>query len=59
MESLQYDDYLEMDTPRSRVDRTKLVKRKWREIEFFQDRQRLKRELMEMGFDGDLDELDL
>lgn len=59
MDSFQYSDYLEMDMPRSRADRSKPVKRKWREIEFYQDKQRLQRELIEMGFEAELEEIDL
>ncbi len=47
MDGLDFEQFMEMDLPKSR-SRAKPVKRKWREIEAIKDRQRLKRELMEM-----------
>jgi hypothetical protein len=48
MESLQFDEMLEMEITKLRSSRTKPVKRMWREIEAIQDQKRLQRELMEM-----------
>ncbi|GAA5647182.1 MULTISPECIES: DUF3545 family protein [Vibrio] len=59
MEGFQFDDYLEMEMPRARAGRAKPVKRKWREIEAIKDRQRLQKELMDMGFEADLEDIDL
>lgn len=60
MEGFLLDDVTAMDEGRSRSGRAKPVKRKWREIEAIKDRQRLKKELMEMDccFDA-LDDIDL
>lgn len=53
MDGLNFEEMIEMDTPKSRATRSKPVKRKWREIEAIKDRQRLQRELKEMdiGFE--------
>ncbi|MEH0666709.1 DUF3545 family protein [Vibrio scophthalmi] len=53
MEGLNFDDFMDYEVPRARAARSKPVKRKWREIEAIKDRQRLKKELMDMdiGFD--------
>ncbi|MCY9844394.1 DUF3545 family protein [Vibrio caribbeanicus] len=59
MEGINFDELLEQDFPRGKVNRSKPVKRKWREIEAIKDRQRLQRELKEMdiGFDN-LDDME-
>lgn len=49
MDSLNFEDLMEMELPKARSVRSKPVKRKWREIEAIKDRQRLQRELKEMG----------
>ncbi|KOO02465.1 DUF3545 family protein [Vibrio nereis] len=49
MDSLNFEDIMEMELPKTRGVRSKPVKRKWREIEAIKDRQRLQRELKEMG----------
>lgn len=49
MEGLNFEEIFEMDLPKGRANRSKPVKRKWREIEAIKDKQRLKKELVEMG----------
>ncbi|EGA69960.1 hypothetical protein VISI1226_07722 [Vibrio sinaloensis DSM 21326] len=53
MDGLNFEEIMEMNTPKGRTTRSKPVKRKWREIEAIKDRQRLQRELKEMdiGFE--------
>lgn len=55
MEGFQLDDVMEMDIPKKRTNRSKPVKRKWREIEAIKDRQRLQKELREMGVSTEFD----
>ena len=59
MEGINFDELLEQDFPRGKVNRSKPVKRKWREIEAIKDRQRLQKGRMDMdiGF-YDLDKLE-
>ncbi|WP_434356818.1 DUF3545 family protein [Parasalinivibrio latis] len=54
MDSFAFDDYFDQDMPQ-RSKRAKPQKRKWREIEALKDRQRLRKELMEMDLAGDYD----
>ncbi|WED22346.1 DUF3545 family protein [Vibrio sp. JC009] len=60
MEGFILDDITAMNDVQTRSGRAKPVKRKWREIEAIKDRQRLKKELMDMDccFDS-LDDIDL
>ncbi|MGL6258368.1 DUF3545 family protein [Vibrio sp. WXL103] len=58
MEGLQFDDQLDMEIPVVKASRSKPIKRKWREIEAIKDRQRLRKELMEMDISYDIDDLD-
>ncbi|MGD8109794.1 DUF3545 family protein [Vibrio sp. TRT 21S02] len=59
MDGLDFEQFMEMDLPKSRT-RSKPVKRKWREIEAIKDRQRLKRELMDMDVTYDnLEDIDI
>ncbi|MBM7038084.1 DUF3545 family protein [Vibrio ulleungensis] len=61
MESFHLDDIYTSERTPARAARAKPVKRKWREIEAIKDRQRLQRELMDLGIEGDfdLDEINL
>nr|WP_086940338.1 DUF3545 family protein [Thaumasiovibrio occultus] len=53
MDSFAFENYEDYDRP-SRAARSKPQKRKWREIEALKDRQRLRKELMEIDQLGDL-----
>ncbi|WP_070962468.1 DUF3545 family protein [Vibrio sonorensis] len=55
MEGLNSEDLMDFELPKIRT-RAKPVKRKWREIEAIKDRQRLQKELLDMGIG--LDDLD-
>lgn len=61
MEGFLTDEILEMDYFPARSNRNKPVKRKWREIEAIKDRQRLRRELMELDICNEysLEDIDL
>lgn len=48
-------DLLSVIDSESRPAKTKSKKRKWREIEEIQDRQRLRKELAELGVSSDYD----
>lgn len=61
MEGFLLDDVMEMDSHPTRATRAKPTKRKWREIEAIKDRQRLKKELMDLDvcLDYSLEDIDL
>ncbi|WP_117233726.1 DUF3545 family protein [Vibrio maerlii] len=59
MEGFQLDSVMEMDVPQSRSTRSKPTKRKWREIEAIKDRQRLQKELKDLGVEFELEEINI
>lgn len=58
MDDLMFEELLEKEISRVRTRRSKPTKRMWREIEQIRDKQRLKKELMEMDACLELDDLD-
>ncbi|WP_087022087.1 DUF3545 family protein [Thaumasiovibrio subtropicus] len=60
MDSFAFDNYETVERPQ-RGTRSKPQKRKWREIEALKDKQRLRKELMEIDQLGDfsLDDVDI
>lgn len=53
------DDMMEVDFPTYTPTRSKPIKRKWREIEAIKDKQRLRKELLDMDPCLDDDDLEL
>ncbi len=60
MDSFAFDEYAPVERPQ-RAARSKPQKRKWREIEALKDKQRLRKELMDIDQFGDLsfDDVDI
>ncbi len=58
MDDLMFEELLEKEISRVRTRRSKPTKRMWREIEQIRDKQRLKKELMEMDVCLELDDID-
>jgi hypothetical protein len=58
MDDSLFEEILSKELLKVRGNRSKPVKRKWREIEEIRDRQRLKQELMEMDVCLELDDID-
>jgi hypothetical protein len=58
MDDLMFEELLEKEISRVRTRRSKPTKRMWREIEQIRDKQRLKKELMEMDACLELDDID-
>jgi hypothetical protein len=58
MDDLLFEDFLEKEITKVRSRRSKPVKRMWREIEAIRDRERLKKELLEMDVCLDLEDID-
>ncbi len=61
MEGFLLDNIMDSEGYQTRSSRSKPVKRKWREIEAIKDRQRLRKELMDMDIclDYNLKDIDL
>lgn len=53
MDSFHLDDITEMEPSLYRSSRTKLTKRRWREIEAIKDKRQLQKELMEIDYSRD------
>ncbi len=58
MDDLMFEELLEKELTKVRTRRSKPTKRMWREIEQIRDKQRLKKELMEMDACLELDDID-
>ncbi|MGC9421741.1 MULTISPECIES: DUF3545 family protein [Vibrio] len=59
MDNLHFDQLLDMEITKSRAQRTKPVKRMWREIEAIRDKKRLEKELMDMDICLELENIKL
>lgn len=57
MDEIHFDELLEMEITKIRINRTKPSKRMWREIEAIRDRKRLEKELLDMDVCLDLDDI--
>jgi hypothetical protein len=59
MDDLHFEEMLDREIGKIRTQRSKPVKRKWREIEAIRDRRRLEKELMDMDICFEIDGIEL